>query len=93
MFFRGSRYESVTTLTHATAEGRTIRYKALRIVPEPRGSLTHGVRQDERLDRVAQDWFGNAELWWRVADANTELDPDALVAEPGRTITVPAPGE
>ena len=93
MFFRGSRYESVLTLTHATAEGRTVRYKALRIVPEPRGSLTHVVRQDERLDRVAQDWFGNAELWWRVADANTELDPDALVAEPGRTITVPAPGE
>lgn len=93
MFFRGSRYEAVPTLIHLTAEGRTIRYKALRIVPEPRGSLTHVVRQDERLDRVAQDWFGNAELWWRAADANTELDPDALTAEPGRTITVPAPGE
>ncbi len=93
MFFRGSRYEPVPTLTHVTADGRTIRHKALRILPDPRGSLVHIVRQDDRLDRVAQDWFGNAELWWRVADANTALDPDELVAEPGRSISVPAPGE
>ncbi|TQF83420.1 hypothetical protein FK498_02885 [Elioraea sp. Yellowstone] len=93
MFFRGSRYEPVPTLTHVTADGRTIRHKALRILPDPRGSLVHIVRQDDRLDRVAQDWFGNAELWWRVADANTALDPDALIGEAGRTIIVPAPGE
>lgn len=93
MFFRGSRYEPVPTLTWIGPDGRMIRYKGMRIIPEPRGTLGHTVRQDERLDRVAQEWFGNAELWWRLADANTVLDPDELVAEPGRTIAVPAPGE
>lgn len=93
MFFRGSRYEPVPTLTWIGPDGRMIRYKGMRIIPEPRGTLVHTVRQDERLDRVAQEWFGNAELWWRLADANTVLDPDELVAEPGRTIAVPAPGE
>ncbi|WP_439578157.1 hypothetical protein [Elioraea sp.] len=93
MFFRGSRYEPVPTRVHVTADGRTIRHKGLRILPQPGGSLLHLARQDERLDRVAAEWFGNAELWWRIADANTALDPDELVAEPGRSITVPAPGE
>ena len=92
MFERGSRYEAVTDATHVDAKGRIIRHKRLRIIPAPGGAQEHVIKQDERLDRIAHAWFGDAKQWWRIADANLEQDPDALEAEPGRRIAIPGPG-
>jgi hypothetical protein len=92
MFDRGSRYEAVPDATHVEADGRVIRYKALRILPAAGGALLFTVRQDERLDRVAYATMRDGRLWWRVADAGFSLDPDTLVAEPGTVIAVPGPG-
>ena len=92
MFERGSRYEAVPDATHVTPDGRAIRHKCLRIIPQPGGAAEHALKQEERLDRVAYTWFGDARQWWRVADANLELDPARLEAEPGRVLTIPAPG-
>jgi len=92
MFERGSRYESVPEATYVDADGRTIRYKALRITPPPGGAVLFTVRQDDRLDRIAYATMRDGRLWWRVADAGLAIDPDTLVEEPGTVIAVPAPG-
>jgi hypothetical protein len=92
MFERGSRYEAVPDAVHVDAQGRRIRHKRLRILPAPGGAFTHTVAQGERLDRIADAWFGDAKQWWRLADANLERDPAALEAEPGRRIAVSGPG-
>ncbi len=92
MFERGSRYEAVPDAVHVDAQGRSIRHKRLRVIPAPGGAAEHVVRQDERLDRIAHAWFGDARQWWRIADANAEQDPTALEAEPGRRIAIPGPG-
>lgn len=92
MFARGSRYEAVTEAKHTDAAGRTVRYKALRIIPPAGGATLFTVRQDERLDRVAYATMRDGRLWWRIADAGLARDPDALVAEPGAVIAIPGPG-
>lgn len=92
MFERGSRYEGIPEALHDTADGRSIRYKLLRVIPAPGGAQEHQLRQEERLDRIAFAWFGDARQWWRIADANPELDPAKLEEEPGRSLAIPAPG-
>ena len=92
MFERGSRYEGVPQAVHVTPDGRTIRYVRLRIIPQPGAAAEHVLKQQERLDRVAYAWFGDARGWWRIADANLELDPARLEAQPGRVLAIPAPG-
>ena len=90
MFFRGSRYADVDTLEHVDADGRVIRYKALRRIPEPPARERHTVEEGERLDHIAFARYGDAEQFWRICDGNRAIHPDELTAEPGRTLDVPS---
>lgn len=92
MFFRGSRYEHVETKQYVTDDGRTIRFKALRMLPDTRGLAGHVVDEGERVDHVASHELGDPERFWRIADANVVVDPRDLVAEPGRVIDIPEAG-
>lgn len=92
MFFRGSRYEGVPTAQLQTADGRTIRYKRMRFIPEVEGTTPYGVEPEDRPDLVAYKVAGDPELFWRLCDANRVMWPPDLTAEPGRIIRIPAPG-
>lgn len=92
MFERGSRYEAVPEAVHVGPDGRAIRHKRLRIIPAPGGAAEHVLKQEEKLDRVAYAWFGDARQWWRIADANQEIDPAKLEEAPGRRLAIPGPG-
>jgi hypothetical protein len=89
MFFKGSRYENVETDRFTDAVGRVIRFKRVRFISELPTSLGVRVSQGERLDHIAQRIYQDAELFWRICDANLALWPDDLVAEPGRVIKIP----
>lgn len=91
MFFRGSRYEVVPTAELTTAEGRVIRYKRVRFLPETPGSLPYATRLGDRLDRVAAQFYGDPEQFWRICDANLALRPDDLTAAVGRRLLIPVP--
>jgi hypothetical protein len=88
MFTRDSRYQGVPDAVHDLT-GRPIRYKLLRIIPNPPAGDLHAVTQGDRLDRVAADAFGDPEQSWRICDANGALDPDELVSEIGRRLIIP----
>lgn len=92
MFFRGSRYEHVETKEHVADDGRVIRFKALRHLPDTPGLTGHVVDDGERIDHVAFQELGDPERFWRIADANVVVDPRDLVAEPGRVIDIPEAG-
>jgi len=49
------------------------------------------VTGSDRPDSVAARSLGDALLYWRIADANAVLDPNALTDTLGRSIVIPLP--
>lgn len=49
----------------------------------------HLVDGSDRLDLLAQQYFGDPTLWWNIADANPEII-DWTVLIPGTTIRIPS---
>jgi hypothetical protein len=89
-----SRYHAISIIETRTADGRTVRYVARRVVP--RGSsqtpiAQHTVAGGDRLDNIAAEHLGNPELFWRICDANDALRPSDLVATPGRRLRIAMP--
>ncbi|HMC54298.1 MAG TPA: hypothetical protein VKH19_03935 [Gemmatimonadaceae bacterium] len=89
-----SRYAGATTLIHDRADGRRLMYIVRRFVPQPQDFETiseHVVVEGERLDHLAARYFGDPELFWRIADANGVLRPEQLTDEAGTRIRITAP--
>jgi nucleoid-associated protein YgaU len=88
MIFKGSRYENVPVVTIEVEPGRIESYLAMRTAPPTPAGYLHTFSAGERLDVLAFRFYRNAEKFWRIADANDELDPEELL-EPGRQIRIP----
>lgn len=93
-FPANSRYASVATAALETSDGRTITYLRRRFVPQP-GSLAstgeYTVAQGDRLDNLANQFFGDPELFWRICDGNGAIRPEELTEEEGRTLLITLP--
>jgi hypothetical protein len=89
MFTTRSRYASVPDATHRAGEGRTIKYKTLRVTPDTKSIQNHTVAQGDRLDLIAYQQYGDAEQFWRISDGNEALRPDDLTREIGARIRIP----
>lgn len=95
-FDANSRYVLTEVAERTLADGTLMRYLRRRFVPDPAAQAplaTHAVEEGERLDRIADRYYGDPIQFWRVADGNLVLDPGALVDETGRRITIPFPLE
>jgi nucleoid-associated protein YgaU len=86
-FLKTSRYSELPTVEAPARGGRTVTALALRILPPTPGD-PHRVEEDDRLDLIADRAYGDPTRFWRIADANTELEAGRLL-EPGREIQVP----
>jgi hypothetical protein len=89
-----SRYHGIATRVFSPADARPVAYLARRFVPPPSALTTsHTVRvsDGDRLDRLAAVHLGDAELYWRLCDANGALLPAALETVDGE-LRVPAAG-
>ena len=89
MFFKGSRYETVGELQLTDENGRILRYKKTRFIPQTAGQLVHITTAGERLDHIAYNYYRDAERFWRIGDANETMWPDDLTAEANKTIVIP----
>jgi hypothetical protein len=89
MFFRGSRYETVADGIYEDPSGRKIPYKLLRVIPDVTGIQAHAVKQGERLDLIAFQFYGDPEQYWRVCDGNRALKPEDLLDPIGRRLVIP----
>ena len=88
MFAESSRYVQLRTVDVKTSDGRDVQAVALRRLPYVAGRPAV-VKDSDRLDVMAGRAFGDATLFWHIADANTDLDSRELAAETGREILVP----
>jgi len=94
LFAPTSRYYGIDTTTLTAADGKTVIYILRRFVPPAEAFQLlqqHTVTQDERLDNIAARYLGDPELFWRVADSNSAMRPEELVATVGRKLRITLP--
>lgn len=89
-----SRYATTATAVYVGPDRRATTYLSRRFLPNPAiffVAQIHTVTQGERLDNIAAQSFGDAELGWRLADANRAMRPEELTATIGRRLNVTLP--
>jgi hypothetical protein len=88
MFLENSRYHKQPTADVKTCDGHSVQALKLRKLP-PEPGQAHAVQQHDRLDVLAQQKYGDGTKFWHIADANSELQANDLVTEPGVKINLP----
>jgi hypothetical protein len=89
-----SRYYGLETAVWEGPDGKQYRYVKRRFLPSPaRFSLLqeHKVEAGERPDNIAALYIGDAEQFWRIADANNAMRPEELTEESGRRLRITLP--
>lgn len=51
--------------------------------------VSHMITDSDRLDNLANQYYGDPTQWWMIANANPELNPDFTSLAPGTVIRVP----
>ena len=89
-----SRYYGMSTSTWQAPDGTIHVYLMRRFIPPPESyaDLTqHAVVQGDRPDTIAAQYLGDPEQFWRVADPNNVIDPNALTDTVGCIIRITLP--
>jgi hypothetical protein len=79
MFDANSRYIKIPIVEAETAAGKKANAIKLRRLPYTPGNLTE-IKGTDRLDIMAHRQFNDGTKFWHIADANTELEANDLVA-------------
>jgi hypothetical protein len=82
VFFPGSRYEKLGTYAATRRDGTTVTVTRLPLPAMPPLLGYHARAEGERLDLVAARHLKDPTAFWRLADANNAVAPDALAASP-----------
>ena len=93
-FPENSRYHGTAIATFEQSNQEPIAYLKRRFVPPPENFSVvqeHGVVQGDRLDNLAARYLGDAELYWRLCDANGAVRPDELIETAGRRLAITLP--
>jgi hypothetical protein len=88
MFLKSSRYYKTETITAYDVKGRSVQAVKLRRLPETGGEETV-IDNRHKLDVMSKQQYSDGARFWHIADANTELEANALVETVGRIIKVP----
>jgi hypothetical protein len=95
-FGPSSRYANVplARYTFPAGNGGTVTYALRRFIPQSRDiplATRHALRANDRGDIIAAGYLGDAELNWRIADANLATDLVSFTATAGERIAIPLP--
>ena len=88
MFLENSRYYKVPTTEGVARECRTVTALKLRPLPSRTGE-PYLVKDNDQLDVLAYQQYADGTKFWHIADANTALQANQLVAETGVAIVKP----
>jgi len=94
LFTATSRYYGIGTNTLTAADGTVVVYVKRRFLPSPDRFallLEHVVVDGDRLDNVTAKYMSDPEAFWRIADANAAMRPEALTDTPGRCLRITLP--
>jgi hypothetical protein len=89
-----SRYYNTETATLQLPDGRRVTFLRRRFAPPPENfSLLqeYAVAEGDRLDNLSARFLGDAEQFWRLADANRAMRPDELTETIGRRLRLTLP--
>jgi len=88
-----SRFANLPVLQVVAPDQTTRQVVGLRIErPQVTEEMTpYQVKQGETIDLLAQRFYGDEGLWWRILDANPEVIYP-LDIKPGEVLNLPAPG-
>ena len=93
-FAPDSRYYGLPTAQTQLADGRTVADVTRRFLPPPENFATIQtltLAAGQRPDQLAAQYLGVAEQWWRLADANGAMQPEAMTAVPGSSLRITLP--
>ena len=94
MFDFTSRYYALDTAMWTGPDGEPITYVRRRFLP-PLESLpvlaVVKTAEGDRLDIIAARTLGAGELFWRLSDANTAMNPFDSTATVGNLVAIPMP--
>ena len=88
MFLKNSRYHNQALVQTSDSRGRPVPALSLRRLPPVPGEELV-VNNSHQLDVMANRNYRDGTRYWHIADANTELYANHLVARAGRVIKVP----
>ena len=94
VFAPDSRYYGLPTAQSKLPDGRSVAYVTRRFLPPPENFATVQtvtLAAGQRPDQLAAQYLGAAEQWWRLADANGAMQPEAMVAVPGSLLRITLP--
>ena|SRR2546428_58651 len=86
-----SRYYGIPASTIVLPGGVAEIYLQRRFLPRLETILVlqqHAVVQGERLDHITFQYLTDPEQFWRIADANSEMDATRLTDAPGRRVNI-----
>ena len=95
MISSSSRYAQIDRAIYQAPDGRQLPYLRRRFLPRMDdtallASVT--IRAGDRLDLIAAKLQGDPLRAWRIADANTAMNPQDLTSRPGSLLRIPKPG-
>lgn len=95
MIGRDSRYAAILVRSQTGPDGVTVRYLRPVLLPQcedvPVGAR-HRLKDSERIDLLAGQYFRQATGWWLIAAASPHPHPDQVLGEPGDTVMIPMLG-
>ncbi len=94
LFAVNSRYYGSESASYETPTGTTVSYILRRFLPDPvelSEVQEHTVRDGDRPDNLASQYFGDPELFWRMCDANEVMHPNELIETIGRKLRITLP--
>jgi hypothetical protein len=93
-FLPTSRYYGIPTNSMTLPDGTNVVYLERRFLPDPSlFSLLQlvTVSEGQRLDNIAATYLGDPTAFWRIADANSAMQPWALTETVGSVLMITLP--
>jgi hypothetical protein len=87
MFYKGSRYENVKNSTYKDENGEEYTHKRIRFIKETHPEFEYKVKQNERLDLIANTFYKDSTKFWLLCDANNVMHPEELEFHPKQNIS------
>jgi len=83
-----ARYSNIPTVK--SSNGKTV-YQTVRYpdIPRSDNDIYVFTTIGDRYDTLAQQYYGDSDLWWVIANANGNLDKSSLTPPLGSQIRVP----
>lgn len=78
MFDPKSRYHGVQTIQVRDARGRTVTIVTTPNAPEQAIAGIHRLKHGQRLDHLAYRYLDDPAGFWRIAEINDAMTPDAI---------------